>query len=98
MENTTPFLFDDKNEKYFLATKGRAIGPLTAEDVYERIRNAEIGLLHYIWSEGWSTWKRISDEKDFEILIPQQPSNSTIKVLQEKVTKRRAAKQAKAGQ
>jgi hypothetical protein len=85
MENTSSFLFDNVDEKYFLAIKGKAVGPLTAQEVYERIQAGEAGLLHYFWTEGWSEWKRVCDEQEFAVLVPQKPSTASIEYIRQKL-------------
>lgn len=92
MENTTPFLFDDTDEKFFLAVSGRAIGPLTAQGVYEKLQANEIGLLHYFWRDGWNDWKRICDVRDFAMLIPERPSNASIDAIRDKLEQNRKRK------
>lgn len=91
MENTSSFLFDNVDEKYFLAVKGKAVGPLTAQEVYERVERAEVGLLHYCWCEGWSDWKRLCDEREFAVLIPQKPSVNSIRAISDKLAAKKAA-------
>lgn len=90
MENTTPFLFDDVEPKYFLAYKGKAIGPLTAQEIYQRIQKGEIGLLNYVWKEGWTDWKSVKDEQEFSVLIPQKPSSAAIAAIKQKLQKKKA--------
>lgn len=92
MENTSPFMFDNIDEKYFLALQGKAIGPLTAQDIYERVQKGEAGLLHFLWREGWSDWKRICDEREFAILVPQKPTSASIEHIREKISKKSKAK------
>lgn len=85
MENTSPFLFDNIDEKFFLALKGRAVGPLTAQEVYDKIKAGEIGLLHYFWRDGWNDWKRVCDDREFTVLIPQKPTTASISHIREKL-------------
>lgn len=91
MENTSPFLFDNVDEKYFLAVQGKAIGPLTAQDVYERIQKGEAGPLHYLWRDGWNDWKRVCDEREFAVLVPQKPTAASIDHIKQKLSKKSAA-------
>lgn len=90
MENTTPFLFDDVDAKYFLAVQGKAVGPLTAQEVYERVQQGEITLLHFAWCEGFSDWKRLCDDKAFTMLVPQKPTAATIEAIRQRIKKRKA--------
>lgn len=90
MENTSPFLFDNVDEKYFLAVQGKAIGPLTAQDVYERIQKGEAGPLHYLWRDGWNDWKRVCDEREFAVLVPQKPTTASIDHIKQKIGKKSA--------
>lgn len=92
MENTSPLLFDNVDERYFLAAKGRAIGPLTAQDVYEKIQNGHANLLDYFWTETWSDWKRICEARDFAMLVPQKPPASAIAQIKDKLDGKRRAK------
>jgi hypothetical protein len=91
MENTSPFLFDNVDEKYFLAVRGKAVGPLTAHEVHERIEKGEVGLLHYVWREGLTDWKRVCDEREFAILIPQKPTTASIGHIKSRLEGRKAA-------
>lgn len=94
MENTSPLLFDNIDEKYFLAVEGRAVGPLTSQEIYQRLQTGEINLLNFFWSEGWSDWKRICDARDFAVLVPKKPSATALGQLREKLgAKKRAATQ-----
>lgn len=88
MENTSPFLFDNTEEKYFLAVKGKALGPITAQQVFEKIQSGEAGLLHYLWRDGWNDWKRVCDDRDFAVLIPQKPSSNSIQAIRDKLNSR----------
>lgn len=90
MENTTPFLFDDIDEKYFLALQGKAVGPLTAQEVYERVQQGEVTLLHFVWREGQSDWKRLCDDHDFSMLVPQKPTSASIEAIRQRIKKRKA--------
>lgn len=92
MENTTPLLFDDTEPKYFVATQGKAMGPLTSQEVYERVAAGEVGLLHFCWRAGWSDWKRLCDDKEFAILIPQKPPTAAIGKLRDKARPERDRK------
>lgn len=85
MENTTHFLFDNTDEKYFLAARGRAIGPLTAQDLYACIQKGEASLLHYVWEDGWADWKRIYDVREFTVLVPPKPSVASIDHIKETI-------------
>ncbi|MBI3555618.1 MAG: DUF4339 domain-containing protein [Deltaproteobacteria bacterium] len=85
MENTSPFLFDNTDEKFFLALKGRAVGPLTAQEVYDKFKTGEAGLLHYFWREGWNDWKRVCDDREFAVLVPQKPTTASINHIREKL-------------
>ncbi len=85
MENTASLLFNNTDSKYFVAVRGKAVGPLTAQEVYERICKGEFGPLHYFWISEAQDWKRICDEKEFAVLIPQKPSTSSIAHIKEKV-------------
>ncbi|MBI3541828.1 MAG: DUF4339 domain-containing protein [Deltaproteobacteria bacterium] len=91
MENTSQFLFDNTDAKYFMAIKGRAIGPLTAQEVYEKILKAEVGLLHYLWRDGWGDWKRVCDERDFVVLIPQKPTAGSIQAIKDRLARNKKA-------
>src|SRR5262245_59605938 len=93
MENTSPFLFDNIDEKYFLAIKGRAVGPLTSQEVYEGLTNGEASLLHYSCREGWPDWKRLCDERALAVLIPQKPTTASLQHIRGKMAgKAKAAK------
>src|SRR5271154_1219060 len=90
MENTSPLLFDNIDDRYFLAIKGRAVGPLTAQEVYERVNRGEAGLLHYFWRDGWNDWKRVCDDREFAVLIPQKPTHASIAHIKNRMASRAA--------
>ncbi|HRK02617.1 MAG TPA: DUF4339 domain-containing protein, partial [Oligoflexia bacterium] len=85
MENTSPLLFDDSEKKFFIAMGNKAMGPLSAQEVYERIQRGEVGLLHYYWRKGLSDWKRLAEEKEFAVLVPKKPASSSIKTLRSRI-------------
>lgn len=85
MENTSPLLFDNSEQKYFLAIGNKAVGPLSAQEVYERVQRGEVGLLHYYWRKGMTDWKRLAEEREFAVLVPKKPATSTIKTLRSRI-------------
>ncbi|MEW6056524.1 MAG: GYF domain-containing protein [Bdellovibrionota bacterium] len=84
MENTTPYLFDNIDPKYYIAVQGKAVGPLTAQEVFERVHRGEITLMHYLWKQGWSDWKRLCDEREFSTLVPKKPSSSSVQSIKQR--------------
>lgn len=68
------FFKEDSEPKWFLALGERWVGPLTASDIYEKIRKNEATWAHYIWRTGLSEWKRICDVKVFQAVVPPEPS------------------------
>lgn len=85
MENTGQLLFDNTSAKYYLYLRGTTVGPLTAEEIYERIERHEVTLLDSVWRMGWTDFKRICDEKEFEVLIPAKPGADDLKNLQARI-------------
>ncbi len=92
MENTGSLLFDNTNARYFLIVHGAHFGPLTAEEIFEKIEKKEAVLMDYIWRPGWTDFKRISDEKEFAVLLPKKPSVDVIGEIQLKIMERSKAK------
>ncbi|MBI2606079.1 MAG: DUF4339 domain-containing protein [Deltaproteobacteria bacterium] len=85
MENTGQFLFDNTSAKYYLYLRGTTVGPLTAEEIYERIERREVTLLDSVWRMGWTDFKRICDEKEFAVLVPPKPAAYDLKNLQARI-------------
>lgn len=81
MENTGKLLFDHQNEKYFIVLQGKAVGPMSAQEVYEKLQSHQIQLIDFFWQEGWSDWKRICDEKEFNVLLPAKPTIQSIEQI-----------------
>ena len=52
MENSEKLLFEDDTAQWYVAMGERWLGPLTAEDIYEKIQNQEITWAHYVWRRG----------------------------------------------
>ena len=92
MENTGSLLFDNTNARYFLIVGGTDFGPLTAEEIFEKVEKNEAGLMDFIWRPGWTDFKRIADEKEFHVLLPKKPSLDVIGALQLKIMERSKAK------
>lgn len=97
MENTSALLFDGKKRRFFLAQEGRAQGPLTAKDVFERISRKECSVAHFIWEEGWKDWRRILEVPEFAVLVPQAPSQASLAKIQSRLLEEKN-KQAKSSE
>ncbi len=92
MENTSALLFDGKIRRYFLALEGKAQGPLTEKEVFERISRKECSVGNFLWQEGWSDWKRILDVPEFLALVPQAPGKSSLEKIQARLAVEKAKK------
>lgn len=77
MENSGKVLFegDQANQpQWYVAQGEKWIGPLTADDVYQKVVNLEISWAHYVWKAGQSEWKRICDIESFQAAVPRVPT------------------------
>lgn len=92
MENTSAILFDHTNPRYFLVMGGKAVGPLTAQDISERVSSGQCSLLSYIWCEDWDDWKHVYKANDFESLIPAKPEKSSIQKLKQRLEEKKKKK------
>lgn len=81
MENTGKLLFDDDTPCWYVSVGDQPLGPLSAEDVYEKILSGQLTWAHYVWKKGQSSWKRICDVKTFQVAVPDAPSDKTLKDL-----------------
>lgn len=81
MENTSSLLFDNKTAKYYFNDNGEIAGPLTAQEVYEKIENATLTLMDFIYEDSFSDFKRISEIEDFEVIIPRKPAVSELQTI-----------------
>ncbi|OFZ80805.1 MAG: hypothetical protein A2583_08385 [Bdellovibrionales bacterium RIFOXYD1_FULL_53_11] len=79
MENTGKIMFqDDTKPVWYIAVGERWLGPLAAEDVYERIMQHQITWAHYIWRESQGEWKRICDVPVFKAALPSKPAREKL--------------------
>lgn len=75
MENTGKILFgQDTTPKWFVAMGDQSVGPMTAAEVYDKIRAGEITWVHFVWTEGQGQWSRICDTPTFQIAVPKAPT------------------------
>jgi hypothetical protein len=76
MENTGKVLFEDDTPQWYIALGSRWIGPLSAEDVYQKVLGQEITWAHFVWRPGQPDWKRICDIATFQTAVPSVPNRS----------------------
>lgn len=77
MENSEKIFFDDPKSQWYVAIGGESwLGPLSAADVYDRIKSGNLSWAHYIWKAGQSTWKRICNISAFDAAVPGPPPKS----------------------
>jgi hypothetical protein len=92
MENTSSLLFDNHVSKYYFVLNNKTYGPLTAFEVFQKIDSHELTLADYIWCEGWSDWKQISEVKDFETLTPSKPQKNDLEKIKSEIVKKKGEK------
>lgn len=76
MENTGKVLFEDNTPQWYIALASRWVGPLSAEDVYQKVLNQEITWAHFVWRPGQSEWQRICDASTFQGAVPSVPTKN----------------------
>jgi hypothetical protein len=75
MENTGKILFDnDREPQWFVAVGEQTVGPLTANEVFEKIKTQELSWAHFIWRANQGVWKRICDVATFQAAVPTPPT------------------------
>lgn len=94
MENTSAVLFDNSRHRFFLAIGGKAVGPLTTQELYDRLSRGECHFLNYVWAEGWPDWRTVSSVEDFKDLLPRKPQKTTIEKIQARLSARKKAAKA----
>ena len=95
MENTGKALFeDDSSPQWFIALGEQWMGPLSAQDIYDKILSHELTWAHFVWREGQSDWKRICETPTFQAAVPGAPARG----VQQKVREIAAAPQVKEAQ
>lgn len=94
MENTSPLLFEDSNEKYYLNANGATRGPLTAQDIFHLLTKGEISALHYLWRHGLNDWIAIYEEEAFSFLKPKKPSAANLQRVKNDFKRRTESKKA----
>lgn len=85
MENTSALLDQNDENQYFIATKQKIVGPLSAHEVKLRVQKGKSSLADYIWCKGWGDWKRIYEHSSFAKLSPQKPPKGWISQIREKL-------------
>ena len=81
MENTSSLLFDNKNAKYYFNDNGNIAGPLTAQEIYEKVVNGVLSQMDFIYEDSFSDFKRISEIDEFEVMIPRKPEVSELQAI-----------------
>lgn len=83
MENTEKVLFADDKPQWYVAMGDRWVGPISASDVYERVKSQKISWAHFVWKPGEKEWKRLCDVKMFKAAVPDEPSKEIQKEVKE---------------
>jgi hypothetical protein len=74
MENTGKVLFGaETTPQWFVAVGEQTVGPMTAGEVYDRIRAGELTWVHYVWRNGQADWVRACDSPTFQPAMPRAP-------------------------
>lgn len=82
MENTLDLLLKDTTLKWYTVVNAKAVGPLSAKEIVQKIQGGELNFASYIWKEGFSGWTRIYDVIDFKPMLPTEPSAAIIAQIQ----------------
>jgi hypothetical protein len=82
MENTQSLLLADKNSQWFTVVENTLIGPLSSQDVVNRLKGAELNLSSFLWKEGMKDWQRIFQIKEFHCLFATQPDGNWLQKIQ----------------
>ncbi|MBL7716191.1 MAG: DUF4339 domain-containing protein [Bdellovibrionales bacterium] len=92
MENTGKVFFEnDGAPQWYLAVADKWVGPMTAQDVYEKILKQEISWAHFVWKKGQANWQRICDVPTFQAAVPGQPKGTPSPDPGAKTSKKEAA-------
>lgn len=67
---------------WFLGTENAWEGPLSVEEVFERLATGQISWVNYLWKEGQRGWVRICDLDEFKDLVVEPPRESLISEIQ----------------
>ncbi len=89
MENTSALLFDNSQPRFFLALSGKAVGPLTTQELYDRLAQGQCSFLHYAWCEGWDDWRTVSEVEEFRKMVPAKPDKAFLSKIKTKMTERK---------
>ncbi len=74
MENTGKLLFgDDAVPQWYIAAEGSWLGPMKAEDVYQKVVAGQASWATLVWKPGQAGWTPICDTPTFQVVIPQLP-------------------------
>src|SRR5947209_6516008 len=76
MENSGSVLFENDDLQWYVAVGERWMGPLTAQEVYQKVTSGEVTWAHYIWRMGLAEWTRICDITPFRSAVPKSPPKS----------------------
>ena len=74
MENTFTMFEHQTEKKWFVAMEERLVGPVSGKEIALWVKGGELTLADFAWQEGFSAWKRLSDVKDFQPLLPSEPN------------------------
>lgn len=81
MENTAALLFRDHPGVYFLALGQKALGPMSLQDIYEKLKKGECSWLHFFWTPGNEDWARIYEINELRTLLPKKPSKKSLEKM-----------------
>ena len=84
MENSGKILFGEPKPEWYVASGVQWVGPLTSEEVYERILSHQLTWAHYVWRKDQSQWKRICEVEEFQSSLPTRPASMLRKEILEK--------------
>ena len=74
MENTLTMFEHHTEKKWFVAIDERLVGPVSGKEIALWVTGGELRLADFVWQEGFSSWKRIIELKDFQPLLPSEPN------------------------
>lgn len=64
---------NDLVPQWYVAFGKKYVGPMTAAEVFEKIRGGEISFAHFVLKQGEREWKRICDVPAFSPSVPEKP-------------------------
>lgn len=88
MENSRKIVTGGIGRPEWFVIKGESwVGPLTVEEVLEKIQAAEISWAHFAYKKGEQGTRRLCDIPDFQAGVPQEPNKEVLSKLTQTAAK-----------